>query len=135
MRIIQLECGPVRLKAQMLGTPTAEVVWRALPLHSTALSWGRLFRIDVPLEIYREPDARSVLEPGELGFLSGEDDIVIGYGRTPISKRGEIRLWGDANVFARSLDNPEALRDIANGSMISIERMVKRQQRKSPTKP
>lgn len=134
MRIIQLQAGPVSLKAEMLATPTADVVWRALPLYSTALFWGRLVRIDVPLEIYREPDARNTLAAGEFGFLSGDDDIVVGYGRTPISKAGEIRLWGDANVFARAIDNPESLRDIFDGSMVSIDRMVKRARRTSPVR-
>ena len=126
MRTILFEFHSAGLKAELLDTPTADLIWRTLPLHTTALFWGRLVRLDVPLEIYREPDARSVLEPGEVAFLSDRDDIVMGYGRTPISKGEEVRLWGDANVFARIVDDIELLREVRDGSAVSIKRMVKR---------
>lgn len=126
MRTILFEFHSVGLKAQLLETPTADLIWRTLPLYTTALFWGRLVRLDVPLEIYREPDARSVLEPGEVAFLSGRDDIVMGYGRTPISQGNEVRLWGDANVFARMIDDVQQLREVRDGSAVSIKRMVRR---------
>ena len=126
MRIILFEFQSVGLKAQLFETPTADFVWRMLPFYTTALFWGRLVRLDVPLEIYRDPDARSILEPGEVAFLPDRDDIVVGYGRTPISQGNEVRLWGEANVFARMIDNVEQLREVRDGSAVAIKRMVKR---------
>lgn len=120
MREIAIESGGVRIRARLLSTPTAEIVWRALPLFSTLRFWGRLVRFDLPLEAYREPKARDVLRKGEIAFSPDRDDLFMGYGATPIAERGEIRLPSPANVFAVAIDDADILRQFRDGAEVAI---------------
>lgn len=120
MREIVIESGAVSVRARLLSTPTAEIVWRALPLYSVAEVWGAEVHFDVPLEVYREPGARAVVKPGEIAFSPDGDSIAIAYGRTPISKPGELRLWSPSNVFAVALDDVSALKVVPVGAQIGI---------------
>ena len=58
MRQIVIQSGAVAVRARLLNTPTADVVWRALPLYSTAEIWGKEVHFGVPLEAYLEANAR-----------------------------------------------------------------------------
>ncbi len=60
MREIVIQSGAVAIRARLLDTPTAEIIWRALPLYSTAEIWGKEVHFEVPLEVYLETDAKTV---------------------------------------------------------------------------
>lgn len=129
MREIVIESGSVRLAARLLPTQTADIVWLGLPLFSSARFWGRMIWIDTPFEAYREPHSRDVIEPGEIAFLPDKDDIVLGYGATPIARDGEIRLPSLGNVFARVEGDVNALREIVDNAQIVIRRLEERRSR------
>ncbi|MEZ5774244.1 MAG: cyclophilin-like family protein [Hyphomicrobiaceae bacterium] len=124
MRHLLIESSGVRIRARLLANQTAEIVWLGLPLHSTLRFWGRLVWIDTPFEAYRELSSRDVLKRGEIAFIPDRDDIVLGYGATPIATAGEIRVPGLATVFAEALDDVEALRDMVDGAVVSITRLT-----------
>ena len=92
----------------------------ALPLRSFAMFWGRLIRIETPFEIYHEPEMKSLAELGDILFAPDEDEILIPYGRTPISAAGEIRLPLPGNLFARAINDVQGLRAIQDGAPMII---------------
>lgn len=122
MREIIIESGAVAIRARLLETQTADILWRALPLHSTAEIWGEEVHFDVPIESYLESGAKALVSVGEIAFLPDGDAISVPYGRTPISKPGEVRLWSPGNVFAVALDDVTRLRVVHVGSQISMVR-------------
>ena len=123
-----IESGAVTLKARLLSTQTAEIIWHGLPLFSSVRFWGRMIWIDTPFEAYREPGSRDVIEKGEIAFLPDKDDIVVGYGATPIARDGEIRLPSLGNVFARAMGDVDVLREVVDNAKVSISRAEARRE-------
>lgn len=120
MREIVIQSGAVAIRARLLDTPTADIVWRALPLHSTAEIWGREVHFEVPLEVYLEADARQFVKPGEIAFSPDGEAISIVYGRTPTTRGKQLRLWSPSNVFAIAYDDVTALASVAVGAEVSV---------------
>lgn len=120
MREIVIQSGAVAIRARLLDTPTAAVVWRALPLFSTAEIWGSEVHFEVPLEAYLETDARQFVTPGEIAFSPDGEAISIAYGKTPTTRGKKIRLWSPSNIFAVAYDDVTALAAVPVGAEISV---------------
>ena len=56
----------------------------------------------------------------EIAFWPDGDAIAIGFGATPISKRGEIRFTSKCNVWAIALDDVDQLKGVYAGEQVSV---------------
>lgn len=121
MQQIRITVGDVTLLAELLDTPTARAIHAALPIESRAQTWGDEVYFPIPVELPREPDARDVVQPGEIAYWVEGHCIAIGFGRTPISRGNEIRLAARTNIWARSRDNMKALRTVKDGDRVRVE--------------
>lgn len=121
MRRIRLVIGSVTLSAELLDTPTAAAIARAVPFRSEAQTWGEEVYFAAPVQVAREADARDVVQPGELAFWIEGRCIAIGYGRTPISRGNEIRLAARTNIWGRALGDVRALQHVPAGAPVSVE--------------
>jgi hypothetical protein len=120
MARIRFEFGALILDAELLDTPTARAVAAALPLESTALTWGEEVYFNVPVSVKRETDARAVVTPGEIAYWPEGPAIAIGFGRTPISRGDECRLASPCNIFAQALGDVRLLGKIRGGSRVRV---------------
>ncbi|MEZ5924377.1 MAG: cyclophilin-like fold protein [Hyphomicrobiaceae bacterium] len=120
MREVVIQSGAIAIRARLLDTPTAQIVWRALPLFSTAEIWGKEVHFDVPLEAYLEADARQFVTPGDIAYAPDNDAISIAYGKTPTTRGNRIRLWSPSNIFAVAYDDVAVLAGVPVGAEISI---------------
>jgi hypothetical protein len=120
VRHILIRAGKVAIRARLLATPTADRIWAALPIRGTVQTWGKevYFRTAISHEL--EPDARLVVSKGEIAFWPDGDAITIGFGATPISKRGEIRFTSKCNVWAIATDDVDQLKGVYAGEQISV---------------
>ncbi len=114
--------GTVSLEAELFVTPTADVIWNALPFTSKAQTWGEEVYFSVPVSVPLEKDAREVVEAGELAFWVEGSSIAIGFGRTPISRGNEIRLAARTNIWGRALGDVKQLKAVKSGAAIKVEK-------------
>lgn len=121
-RIARLTAGGVSLRLRLFDTRTAGLIWSAMPLHSVAETWGDCLHFDTPLRTGRERGARLNVAAGDVCFWSEDERVVIAWGETPISRRGEIRLMRPCNIWAVMLDDPSALAVVTPGEKVALER-------------
>jgi hypothetical protein len=114
--------GPVALEAELFDTPTADAIYERLPFTSAASTWGDEVYFATPVRVSKEPDAKDVVEAGELAFWVEGRSIAIGFGPTPISRGTEIRLVTRTNVWGKILGPVTPLRKVKDGDPIKVEK-------------
>lgn len=118
---IQIRIADIILTATLRNTPTAQAILAALPIDSRAQTWGEEVYFSTPVSVELEPDARDVVQPGELAFWIEGSCIAIGFGPTPVSQGDEIRLAARTNIWADTEDDVRQLKIIQAGAPIHIE--------------
>ena len=119
-REILIQAGNVSIRARLLDTPTADQIWQALPITAAAQTWGREVYFRTSIARQREPGARDVVRAGEIAFWPDGCSIAIGFGPTPLSKRGEIRMASPCNVWAMALDDVADLKGVYAGERVTV---------------
>jgi hypothetical protein len=120
MARIRIDFGVLTLDAELLDTPTARLIAKALPISASALTWGEEVYFEVGVTAARERDARAVVTPGEIAYWPDGRCMAIGFGRTPISEGDETRLASPCNIFARALSDVRALAKVKAGTRIKV---------------
>lgn len=120
MREILIRAGTVAIRARLLETPTADRIWKALPIYAQARTWGEEVYFSAPVSAGREAGARDVVQAGEIAFWPDGDAIAIGFGPTPVSRNGEIRLASPCNIWAVALDDVRQLKAVYAGERVAV---------------
>ncbi|WP_416518618.1 cyclophilin-like fold protein [Streptomyces achromogenes] len=103
------------------STLTAQALAKALPLASTASTWGEEVYFDTGVSVSRETDARQVVEPGTVAFWTEGDSLALPYGPTPISHDGECRLASPCNILGSLDGDAGLLATVRAGDPIRVE--------------
>jgi len=118
------------LIATLDDTPTAQALAKALPLSSTAHTWGKEVYFDTGVSVVGEGDAQQVVEPGTVAFWTDGDALALPYGPTPISRGwglpqtefgGECRLASPCNILGRLDGDPRTLATVREGDPVRVE--------------
>ncbi|MFJ6422608.1 cyclophilin-like fold protein [Streptomyces hydrogenans] len=102
-------------------TPTSSALLGALPIVSTARTWGEEVYFDTPVSVPREAGARQVVDPGTVVFWTDGDALALPYGPTPISRGEECRLASPCNVLGSLDADPRILATVRDGDPIRVE--------------
>ena len=111
---LRIQINDISLQVACRDTPTAKSIFNSLPIESKAQTWGDETYFSIPVVAELEPDAKDVINAGEMAFWVEGSCIAIGFGPTPISQGDEIRLaartniWGDTNNDVKQLTNVKA---------------------------
>ncbi|AZQ35989.1 hypothetical protein EJ357_23000 [Streptomyces cyaneochromogenes] len=109
------------LTATLDDTPTTQALAKALPLASTARTWGEEVYFDTGVTVPRETNARQVVDPGTVAFWTDGDALALPYGPTPISRGDECRLASPCNVLGRLDGDPRVLATVRDGDPVRVE--------------
>ena len=118
-----LKAGRSTLELQLLDTVTAGLIWRALPLYSSAETWGESIHFECPVRAGRERTARLNVSAGDVCYWSEDDRVMVGWGPTPISRPNEIRLMRPCNIWAKVVGDASALDVVTPGEKVSLVRL------------
>ncbi len=119
-RQVVIRAGKIVIHARLLDTVTADRIWQQLPIYSTAETWGQSVHFETPVETGRERAASPDLRVGDIGYWTEDDRVIIGFGMTPISKIGEIRMPSPVNIWAVTTDDVTALASVKPGERVSV---------------
>ncbi len=122
MNKLRLIIGPVILNVELLDTPTAKEIFRQTPFNSSAQTWGDEVYFSTSVLVNKEPDARDIVDAGELAFWVEGQCIAIGFGPTPISIKDEIRLAATTNVWGKTQDDVTLLKQVRDDDLILVEK-------------
>jgi hypothetical protein len=120
MSRILFDFDGLTLEADTLDTPTAVAILASLPLEVRVRTWGDEVYFGIGVSMPREADARAVVKAGEIAYWPDGEAIAIGFGRTPISAPGEIRLASPCNIWAKAIGDVKALKPVRAGSRVHV---------------
>jgi hypothetical protein len=121
MKQIVIKAGVVEVVAELNNSPTAEAIWRKLPITGSANTWGEEIYFRIPVSCDLESSARDVLELGELGYWPPGRAFCIFFGKTPISAPGEIRAASAVTVVGRVWGDPKSFLRVRDGEAVRLE--------------
>lgn len=122
MKRIFISAGNVTLPAELNDTPTARLIWDALPIEATAHTWGDEIYFDVPVSTAAEEDARTDVQVGELGYWPMGPALCIFFGPTPASTDQNPRAYSPVTVVGHVLGDATRFRSVRDGAPVRVVR-------------
>jgi len=120
---MRIKSGSVEVTAELNDSKTAEAIWKALPLKSRANRWGDEIYFSIPVSLGAD-NATEDVKVGDLGYWPAGNGFCIFFGPTPISEGKEPRPASPCNLFGKVVGDAMALRRVASGSEITVEKLA-----------
>jgi hypothetical protein len=119
---ITIAAGSVSLEAELNESPTAQLIWDALPITSQVNTWGDEIYFEIPVTAVLSPDAREHVEVGELGYWPVGRAFCVFFGPTPASTGSKPRAASPVNIIGKAIDDSTVLREISSGQTVEISK-------------
>lgn len=120
MRRVQITAGEVTVTATLNDSATADAIWEALPIEARGNTWGDEIYFGIPVFVAQAPDAKAVVECGDLGYWEPGHAFCLFFGPTPMSRGNEIRPASPVNVFGKIEGDATVLRQVPNGARVRV---------------
>ena len=123
MKKCKITIDKIIFEVVLFNSPTANKIWDSLPISSNIKTWGKEIYFYTDVVANKEPNAKSIIEFGEIAYWPTGKAIAIGFGKTPISQKDEIRLADDCNIWGETKFDLKKLENITEGKPIKIEKI------------
>lgn len=120
---IRIVSGDTELPATIHDEDFAARMEEALPIESSARTWGKEVYFDIPIQDDLDENATDVVDPGTVTYWVQGSALAIPYGPTPASHDDECRLASAVNILGELDGNPEELAEISDGDTVRVERV------------
>lgn len=118
---IKIASGNISAVAELKNTYTAKSIYNSLPIEASANRWGDEIYFPIPVNLEEEPDAKEIVEIGDIAYWPQGSCFCIFFGRTPASKGSEIRAASEVNVFGK-VSNAKIFSKVKNGDLVVLEK-------------
>lgn len=119
-RPITITVGDTVLEAELNDSATADAIWQALPIEAGAGMWGDEIYFAISVQASESPDAREVMEVGELAYWPPGNAFCIFYGPTPASQGERPCAASAVNPVGRIVGDATVLRGTTGGTSVRI---------------
>lgn len=104
------------------GAPeTVAKIVEALPIESTASTWGEEIYFEIPVQVGEE-NAVETVSKGDLGYWPAGACFCLFFGKTPMTQSEDaIKPASAVNPIGR-VENPDALKKHSAGEAVRIEK-------------
>ena len=119
---IKIVSGNVSTIAELRNTQTAKAIFNILPVEASVNRWGDEIYFPIPINLDAEPDAKEVVNEGDVAYWPEGSCFCIFWGRTPASKGNEIMAASKVNVFGKVKGDAKIFGKVKNGDLIVLER-------------
>jgi len=123
MRKILISSGNITATAILKDNPTADAVWKALPLEAPANTWGDEIYFSIPVDVQEADDASDIVEMGALAYWPPGKAFCIFFGRTPASRNGDIRAASAVNMFGSVEGDATIFKKVSDGAAIKVSKV------------
>jgi uncharacterized protein len=110
----------IALQASLYDTPTANAIYKILPIKNTVNIWGEEIYFEIPIHLNLEANAKQECELGELGYWPTGNAFCIFFGRTPVSTSEKPRAYSAVNIFGKIIGNLDPLKLIKQNEEIQL---------------
>jgi hypothetical protein len=121
-RCIQIHVGDVTLEGELNESPTASLIWEALPIEGMGNRWGEEIYFAIPVKAELDDTARTVVERGDLGYWPQGHALCIFFGPTPVSRGDEIRPASPVNLVGKIRGDLRVLKEAEEGTMVRLDK-------------
>ena len=120
VRRIKISAGDCQVTAVLNESPTADLMWSALPIDGWARTWGDEIYFRTPVKA-GEDAAQAVVEMGAVGYWPPGQALCLFFGPTPASRGDEIRPASPVNVLGKIEGDPAVLKEVVDGAHVVVE--------------
>ena len=118
---IQIISGDVKLVAELNDSPSAKALVEILPLELRMSRWGDEYYGDCGLVVEEEPQARDIMEVGELAIWPPGSALCMFFGPTPASTGDEPIAASNVNPIGRVTSGLEPLKKLGSSIQVRVE--------------
>jgi len=118
---ITITAGKVRLPATLNDSPSAQAVWKALPIEARANRWGEEIYFEIDVQLDEAGDARAEMQVGELAYWPPGSAFCIFFGPTPVSRGPAPRAASNVNPLGIVDGDATAFKAVRNGEEVRLE--------------
>ena len=121
-RGIRITFGEVVAAGELYESPTATLIWEALPIEGKGHRWGEEIYFTIPVQAPLDDTAREVVDRGDVGYWPQGEALCIFFGPTPASRGDEIRAASAVNIVGTITGDPQVFTQAMDGIIIRVEK-------------
>lgn len=123
MKKVIIRVNGAELIAELTDSNSANEIYNSLPIKENVNVWGDEIYFMIPIYADLEPDAREVVEVGDLAYWPSGPAFCVFWGPTPVSEGEEPRAYNPVNVFGKVVSGLDGLNGVKDGSSIIVEKI------------